>query len=424
MLAPHPSAYAFIDMARLVAAPILDVTRMTARLLEAASPQPFTPASLAVAQLQTIERTLRPYRDPGFGIKLTTGESVEERELSDDPWLRLTHFPKSAGRSGRPRHVLLLAPSSGHHPSLLRQTAARLREHHDVAVAGWSCASTIPLAVGPLNLDIMVDRILDAVRIYREATGAPDIDLLAVCQPAPLALIAATILEARGEALASLTLMGGPIDPAAAPTLVSNFAQDHSLAWFEKNSIDTVPLGRSGAGRRVYPGYRQLAAFVAMQPGRHAEAMHRRFLAAWQRDMETTAKGDAFYDDYCAVADLPAEFYLETIERVFRRRDLPTGRFDHRGARIDPASLEHTALMVIEGELDDICAAGQTAAAFDLTPRIPATRRRYLVAVGAGHYGLFSGSRWRNEIAPEFLDFLGQAGRRPHRAAARGRRRP
>lgn len=397
VFAPYP----LLDAAHLSAAPLLATTAMAARLIAGTAPLPWSPAALTLAQLEAIERSFRRYQDPGFNLKLASGARPEEIELSEDPWARLTRFPKTGGTP-----VLIIAPSSGHHPTLLRQTAAVLRETHDVAVAGWRCASHVPLSVGPLGLDAMLDRILDAVRLYREETGRGDVHMLAVCQPAPLALAAAVLLEEAGLPLASLTLMGGPIDPAAAPTTVSRYANSHPLRWFERHAIDTVPLGRPGYGRRVYPGFKQLASFIAMNPERHAEAFAKRFMAAWARDQDAVARSDAFYDDYFAVADLPAEFYLETLERVFRRRDLARGAWRHHGNLVDPRRLEKTPLMVIEGELDDICAPGQTAAALDLTARLRPGLKRRLVASGVGHYGLFSGSRWRKTIAPELRAFI------------------
>lgn len=391
--------YPMIDATRMVAVAMANTARFSAGILDALAPKPWSAGALAIAQAELIERTCKPYQDPGFNLTRADGTSAEERELSGDAWMRLTHFPNPNAE----QHILILAPSSGHHPSLLRATVAALIERHDVAIVGWECASRIPVSAGRLDLDAMIDRILDAVSIYRTTTGA-DVHMLAVCQPAPLALVAATILEQDGQALASLTLMGGPIDVAAAPTQVSSYAEQHPLAWFEQNSIEQIPLGHAGYGRKVYPGFLQLASFIAMQPDRHATAMRDRFLAAWQRDNVATAKSDAFYDDYLAVADLPAEFYLDTLKRIFQDRDLATGAFRHNGRSIDPASIVKTPILTIEGEADDICAPGQTSAALQLAKNAPASTS--LVVKGVGHYGLFSGSKWRGEIAPAIQSFM------------------
>lgn len=391
--------YPMVDAARMAAVAMANTARLSASILDVLAPKPWSAGALAIAQAEFIERTCKAYPDPGFGLTRQDGTPAEERELSADAWMRLTHFPNPSAE----QHILILAPSSGHHPSLLRATVAALVERHDVAIVGWECASRIPLSAGRLDLDAMIDRILDAVSIYRTIVNA-DVHMLAVCQPAPLALVAAAILEKEGQPLASLTLMGGPIDTAAAPTQVSSYADQHPLAWFEQNSIESVPLGHAGCGRKVYPGFLQLASFIAMQPDRHANAMRDRFLAAWKRDQVATAKSDAFYDDYLAVADLPAEFYLDTLKRIFQDRDLACGSFRHHDRLIDPATITKTPILTIEGEADDICAPGQTSAALALAKNAP--RSTSMVVKGVGHYGLFSGSRWRSEIAPAIQSFM------------------
>jgi poly(3-hydroxybutyrate) depolymerase len=294
--------------------------------------------------------------------------------------------------------VLVIAPLSGHHASLVRDTVASLREHHDVYLTDWRDARDVPLAAGTFSLDDYVAQVRELVR------HLGDVHVIAVCQPTVPALAAVSLDAADGAPpMRSLTLMGGPIDARIAPTVVDKLATDHPIEWFERHLIHTVPAGYAGAGRRVYPGFLQLAAFVMMNPDKHASAYWTYWLDSLRGDTAATAVHEKFYDEYNAVLDMDAPYYLDTVRVVFQEFALAKGTWRIGGQLVEPAAITRTPLFAVEGEHDDISAVGQTAAAFQLAPNAPV--KRHLIAA-CGHYGLFSGSRWRETIYPEVRAFI------------------
>ncbi len=357
------------------------------------------------AACEIIERSTRHYVKPKFGIDAVAigGESVPviESVAARGDFCDLRHFRRAAGPAG-PR-VLLLAPMSGHHATLLRGTVAALLLDHEVYVTDWRDARTIPADRGGFDLDDYVDHIVALLRLLGAGTH-----LVAVCQPSVPALAAAALMAAAKDPARprSLTLMGGPIDTRVNPTKVNDFAHAHPIEWFERTVISEVPYGYAGHGRRVYPGFLQLSGFMSMNMDRHVGAHLRHYQSLIRGDGDSANAHRRFYDDYMSVMDLTAEFYLQTVETVFRQHALPRGAWVSRGRKIEPAAIRDIALMTVEGELDDISAPGQTVAAQDLCSGIASKRRQHLLAAGVGHYGIFNGRRWRETIYPAVRDFI------------------
>ena len=323
-------------------------------------------------------------------------ETIDER-----PFGRLIRFGTGEGRE-RPR-VLLVAPMSGHYATLLRGTAEALIAEHEVYVTDWSDARDVPLEAGRFDLDDYIGYVIDYIRML-----GPDVHVIAVCQPAPAVLAAVALLAAENDPASprTMTLMGGPVDPRRAPTAPVELATTRTLEWFERELTMRVPPWYRGAGRLVYPGFLQLGAFISMHPERHAEAHWKIFEDLVRGDGESAAKRRAFYDEYLSVMDITAEFYLQTVEDIFKRAALASGTMTWRGRRVDPSAIRTTALLTIEGELDDISAPGQTLAAHDLCPGIPLEKRHNAFERGVGHYGIFSGRTWRTQIAPQIASFV------------------
>jgi len=351
------------------------------------------------AAYELIARAGLTHARPPFGIDgLTIGNrdvSISERAAVTTPFATLLHFKKDID-TPQPR-VLLVAPLSGHFATLLRDTVRTMLPEHDVYITDWHNVRDVPLMYGAFGFD---DYIAHLIR-FLEAVG-PGAHVVAVCQPCVAALIATAIMAQAGNAAQprSLTLMAGPIDPRVNPTKVNVLANSRPLTWFERNLIASVPLRYPGAFRRVYPGFVQLAAFMSMNVERHVKA-HRELydhLAKGERDKAQVTK--AFYDEYFAVLDLTAEFYLETVRLVFQECALPTGKLEWQGERVEPRAIRRTMLLTVEGERDDICAVGQTAAAHDLCSGLRPYRKRHHMQAGVGHYGVFSGNRWTNQIYP------------------------
>jgi poly(3-hydroxybutyrate) depolymerase len=344
---------------------------------------------------------------PAFGIDRVgisgSDVAVTEEVVAVHPFCRLVHFRKAAAPE-QPK-LLVVAPLSGHFATLLRGTVATVLPDHDVYITDWVNARNVPVQYGRFGLDDEIALLIDHIR--RLGPGA---HVLAVCQPSVPVLAAVSLLAAANDPCqpASMVLMGGPVDPDANPTEVNRFAQSHSLAWFEHMVITTVPARYPGAFRSVYPGFLQLAGFVSMNFDRHVEAHWRMFRHLAEGDGESAATTRAFYDEYCSVMDLPADFYLETVDRVFQRRDLAHGHFRVRGEAVDPGAIEHTALMTVEGERDDICAVGQTVAAHRLCRNLAAAKRAHHLQPRVGHYGVFHGRRWQDEIYPRVAAFIRQ----------------
>ena len=398
--------YALHEMQRIAWAP----ARVMAEAGRQAAANPLSPVSWHPAGralgafCEMFERTSRRHGKPEFGIRhVETGgrrSAVREEVAVSLPFCDLLHFARD-GRAGDPA-VLVVAPLSGHFSTLLRDTVRGLLAEHDVYITDWQDARQVPAVRGPFTLDDYIDTLLAFL-----AHLGPETHLVAVCQPSVPVLAATALLAAAGgPGPRSLVLMGGPVDTRVGVTRVNQFAKAHSRRWFEQMLIQTVPPLYPGFGRRVYPGFMQLSGFMGMNLDRHVGAHLRMFEHLVAGDGESAEAHRRFYDEYLAVMDMPAEYFLDTVERVFREHHLPRGLFTHRGRPVEPAAIRDTALMTVEGELDDISGVGQTEAAHALCRNVPAERHRHRLQPGVGHYGIFNGRRWRNEILPDIADFI------------------
>jgi polyhydroxyalkanoate depolymerase len=355
-------------------------------------------ANLAAAY-ELLARSRLTHHRPAFGIaSVRIGNEtlpVHEEAAKTTPFGTLLRFAKDVS-APQPR-VLLVAPLSGHFATLLRNTVETLLPEHDVYITDWHNAREVPRAAGRFGFDEYVEHLIG----FLDAIG-PGAHVIAVCQPCVQALAAVAIMsEVKHRALPrTMTLMAGPIDTRVNPTAVNRLATERPIAWFERNLIATVPWGFRGASRRVYPGFVQLAAFMSMNYERHLQAHIDLFEHLANGDMTKAEAIKTFYDEYFAVLDLPAEFYLETVRMVFQEARLAEGRLDWRGKRVDPGAIKRTALFTVEGERDDICAVGQTLAAHELCTGIRPYKKRHHLQPGAGHYGVFSGRKWQSQIYP------------------------
>ena len=388
-------------------APMRVMSGATARLLTDLSPG-LTDRWMVRSTLATTEIVARwglTHRRPAFGIDsvVVEGEEVAVREeaVLRTPFGTLLRFAKDTD-AVQPR-VLLVAPLSGHFATLLRATVRTMLPDHDVFITDWHNARDVAVGHGRFGLDEYIDHLVDFLREM-----GPGAHVVAVCQPCVPALAAAALMaEDDDEAVPhSLTLMAGPIDARVNPTIVNDLAAGRSLEWFERNVIGIVPRRFTGAGRRVYPGFVQVAAFMRMNPERHRAAFRRLYDDIVAGNEERAVATKAFYDEYFAVLDLTAEFYLETIGAIFQDHLLARGEFTWRERRVDPAAIRRTALLTVEGERDDICGVGQTAAAHDLCTSLTPYRRRQHLQAGAGHFGVFSGARWEREVYPEIRSHI------------------
>jgi poly(3-hydroxybutyrate) depolymerase len=395
------------DLGRAFARPI----HAWASMLRTAWTHPFNPASVLppmramAAAAEMLERATADYPKPAFGLRETVidGREVAVREqlVHETPFCRLLHFERDVRRDD-PR-VLIVAPLSGHHATLLRETVRELLPDHEVYITDWIDARLVPLAEGKFDLADYIDLLIAHLR----ALG-PDVHVLSVCQPAVPVLIATAVLAEAGDPVqpASMVLISGPVDTRVNPSPVNQFAQVHSLKSLEAMVIHRVPVGHPGSGRRVYPGILQLWSFMSLDPHRHVDAHVGLFKDLLKGERESADKRRKFYDEYFAVMDLPAEYYLETVQHVFHRHSLPEGRMLHHGKPVRLDVIRRTALMTIEGEKDDITAPGQTQAAHALLTGIPESWKEHHLLEGAGHYGTFSGSRFRERIAPKLRAFF------------------
>ncbi|WP_265571092.1 polyhydroxyalkanoate depolymerase [Sphingomicrobium nitratireducens] len=346
---------------------------------------------------------------PDFEINETEVEgetvAVDEDVVTYRPFGNLLHFRKDAEVSQPP--MLIVAPMSGHFATLLKGTVERMLPAHDVYITDWADAKTVSLSEGSFDLDDYVDYLIDFLETIHEKHGVRP-HMLAVCQPSVPAFAATAIMGgAKNPARpATLTMMGGPIDTREAPTAVNLLATQRPHAWFQQNVIATVPYFYKGAGRKVYPGFLQLAGFMTMNLGSHLMSHWEMFKHLIEGDEESADKTREFYDEYRAVADMTAEFYLQTVDVVFQRHLLPRNEFMHRGKLVDLAGITDTALLAIEGERDDISGLGQTKAALHLASDLPEKKKRYFMAEGVGHYGIFHGGKWRDTIAPVVEEFV------------------
>ena len=346
-----------------------------------------------------------PRGKPQFGLTHTVvdGRDVPIREeiMLRRPFGQLKHFVRE-GVAGGPK-LLIVAPMSGHYATLLRGTVERMLPGHDVYITDWRDAKMTPLEDGDFGFDDYVDYII----AFLELIG-PGTHLLAVCQPAVPCYAAVGLMNADDHPATprTLTMMGGPIDTREAPTAVNIMAMDRPLSWFENNVVATVPFYYRGAGRKVYPGFLQLAGFMSMNLGSHLVSHWNMFEHLVRGADESADATKAFYDEYRSVCDMAATFYLETVDRVFQRHLLPKGELEVRGRRVDPAAIRRTALLAIEGERDDISGLGQTKAGLTIATGLPARMKRYHMADRVGHYGIFNGRRWREQIAPVVEDWI------------------
>ena len=359
------------------------------------------------ASTELFERLTRRYGKPVFGLKRTTVDGVE-REVHEEvvwrrPFCSLLHFarPGLPGGGDQPK-LLIVAPMSGHYATLLRGTVEAFLPTHRVYITDWTDARMAPLAVGGFDLDDYIDYLEAMI----EHLG-PGTHTIGVCQPAVPLIAAVALMEAAGHPAvpASMTLMGGPIDTRRSPTGVNQLAERRGVDWFRANCLQYVPFPYPGLGRRVYPGYLQLSGFMAMNLDRHVNAHLEMFNHLVSDDGDSAEKHREFYDEYLAVMDLTAEYYMQTIETVFVRHLLPKGEMTHRGAPVDLAAIRRCALMTVEGENDDISGVGQTQAAQDLCVSLPAEKKLHHLQRDVGHYGVFNGSRFRAHIAPRIAAF-------------------
>ena len=370
-------------------------------------------AQRTAAAFELMYRLGKDYEKPEFGIHSVEIDGVAcpvvERVDIAKPFCRLLRFKRYSDDQDRLRDlkddpsVLVVAPLSGHHATLLRDTVRTLLQDHKVYVTDWTDARMVPAEQGPFTLDDYVGYVQDFIR----AIGAADLHVVSVCQPTVPVLAAVSLMAARGEPVPrSMVMMGGPIDTRESPTAVNNLATRQPLWWFENNVIHNVPANYPGAGRRVYPGFLQHMGFMAMNPERHAVSHWDFYQDLLKGDLEDAEAHRRFYDEYNAVLDMPAEYYLDTIRTVFQEHLLPRGLWDVAGERVDPSRIRGCALMTVEGELDDISGQGQTRAAHKLCTGIAEADRRHLTVEGAGHYGIFSGRRWRTRVYPQVRDFI------------------
>lgn len=365
----------------------------------AAMPRPWA------AALEMLSRFKLTHTRPAFGIDTVRSGNADVRVTEEValalPFGNLLHFKKDAF-TPQPR-VLVIAPLSGHFPTLLAGTVKTLLSDHDVYITDWANARDVPLSAGRFGVE---DYIAYIIRFLEEM--GPGAHILSVCQPCVQGLAAATVMAEENNPAAprSMTLMAGPIDPRESPTTVNELAVKKSLAWFESSVISTVPARFGGAGRRVYPGFVQLTAFLAMNLERHKEAHRKMYAHLVAGEHAEAEKIKTFYDEYFAVLDLTEEFYIETIDRVFQRADLAQGKFTYRGRTIDPGAIRRTALLTVEGGRDDICGLGQTAVAHDLCRSLRPHLKRHHLQANVGHYGVFNGKRWEREIYPVVRNFI------------------
>ena len=368
------------------------------------------------AAAELFERTTRRYGKPAFGLAETTVDgkqvAVAERTVWWKPFCNLLRFERAvpAGRRPDPK-LLIVAPMSGHYATLLRGTVEAMLPHADVHITDWTDARMVPVGEGSFDLDDYIDYLIEMLQML-----GPDTHVMAVCQPSVPVLAAVSLMEARGDrfAPATMTLMGGPVDTRRNPTAVNLLAKEKGTAWFRDNVIMPAPWPVPGFMREVYPGFLQLSGFMGMNLDRHINAHKQFFMHLVKNDGDGAEKHRDFYDEYLAVMDLTAEFYLQTVDTVFVRHALPKGEMTHRGAPVDPKAIRNVALLTIEGENDDISGLGQTEAAHDLCSNIPPAMREHYMQPAVGHYGVFNGSRFRSEIVPRITGFIQSHGRANH----------
>lgn len=409
--------YQLHEMQRSLMHPLMQWAEASSKLFtNPVSPFAHTPFSQRIAAgYELMYRLGKEYEKPEFGIKqaVVNGKPVhiDERVVESKPFCKLLHFRKDLSQKElkalKQPTVLLVAPLSGHHATLLRDTVQALLSEHDVYITDWIDARLVPLSEGPFHLNDYVKYVQEFIRLL-----GPDLHVISVCQPTVPVLAAISLMAtAKDPKLPkTMTMMGGPIDPRRSPTQVNNLAVEKKFSWFENTVIYAVPPNYPGFGRKVYPGFLQHAGFIAMNPGRHAQSHREFYMHLVRGDDEPAESHRKFYDEYNAVLDMPAEYYLDTIKTVFQEFRLPQGTWEVDGVFVRPQDIKNVALMTVEGELDDISGAGQTQAAHDLCSGIPANMQEDFVVPGAGHYGIFSGRRWREMVCPRIAAFIKKHG--------------
>lgn len=376
------------------------------------SPLAHTPyAQRVAAGYELMFRLGKDYEKPEFGITSTTINKqvveITQETAVIKPFCKLLHFKKVLPTKDLQKlkqpTVLLVAPLSGHHSTLLRDTVRGLLPLHDVYITDWTDARMVPLSEGRFHLHDYIYYVQEFIR-----TLGPDVHVISVCQPTVPVLAAISLMATDNDPHLpkTMTMMGGPIDPRKSPTQVNNLATEKKFSWFENTVIYSVPANYPGYGRKVYPGFLQHTGFVAMNPDRHAQSHWDFYQHLVKGDDESAEQHRKFYDEYNAVLDMPADYYLETIKTVFQEFHLPKGTWEVEGKPVRPQDIKTVALFTVEGELDDISGAGQTQAAHELCSNIPANMKQDFVAPGCGHYGIFSGRRWREIIAPKIAEFI------------------
>ncbi|WP_332878147.1 polyhydroxyalkanoate depolymerase [Massilia sp. S19_KUP03_FR1] len=405
--------YQLHELQRSLLTPLMQWADASSKLFSnPVSPFAHTPFSQRIAAgYELMYRLGKDYEKPAFAIDSIMVEGAQvgiiEYTVVTKPFCRLLHFKKDLSDTARAAlnqpKVLLVAPLSGHHSTLLRDTVRGLLPGHDVYITDWTDARMVPLSAGPFHLDDYIYYVQDFIRLL-----APDLHVISVCQPTVPVLAAISLMATQKDDKLpkTMTMMGGPIDPRKSPTAVNDLATEKPFSWFENTVIYAVPANYPAYGRKVYPGFLQHAGFIAMNPGRHAQSHREFYQHLVLGDDEPAESHRQFYNEYNAVLDMPAEYYLDTIKTVFQDFSLPMGTWEVGGQLVRPQDITTVALMTVEGELDDISGAGQTQAAHELCSGIPAHMQQDFVAPKCGHYGIFSGRRWREIIAPKIGEFI------------------
>ncbi|MEM6476335.1 MAG: polyhydroxyalkanoate depolymerase [Pseudomonadota bacterium] len=366
---------------------------------------------MAANALDVIAHATAQYGKPAFGITEIDVDGtiypVIEATVVNRPFGDLKRFRLDGVDDNRPK-LLIAAPMSGHFATLLRGTVERMLQKYEVYITDWADAKTVPVHEGRFDLDDYIDYLIEFLEYIEQVNPGQRPHMMAVCQPSVPAFAATALLNLHKSPATpkTLTMMGGPIDTRESPTTVNNHAMDRPIEWFRQSVIASVPLHYRGAGRRVYPGFMQLSAFMSMNLQSHMMSHYEMFKHLTTGDEQSAQATKDFYDEYRAVCDMTAEFYLQTVEEVFQKHSIPNGTFEHKGEVVDLTQITDTALLAIEGERDDISGLGQTKAALKLATGLSEDKKRYCMAEGAGHYGIFNGSRWRTKVAPVVEEFV------------------
>lgn len=407
--------YSLYELGHMSVAPWRIAAMMHSSMLRS----PLNPASdldvakTAAAASDLFESVTRRYRKPDWLLATTQVNSVDvavtPTPVWSTPWCSMVHFARDGDALERARGkrtdptVLVVAPMSGHYATLLRGTVEAFLPEHEVYITDWVDARMVPLFAGRFDLNDYIDHVMSMLREL-----GPETHVVAVCQPGPLVLAAVSLMAQQDDPCtpATMTIMGSPIDARKSPTEPNKLAEQRDIAWFKQNMIHTVPMIYPGAFRRVYPGFVQLASFMGMNMQRHVDAHYAYYQNLVKGDGDDARKHREFYDEYLAVMDLSEEFYIQTLIEIFQEYRLPLGTMQHRGVKVDPAAITKTALLTVEGENDDISGIGQTQAAHDICVNIPEALRRDYIQPGVGHYGVFSGRRFKTEIYPRMREFM------------------